>query len=58
MGMSPLTLVVLAREGASRMLVEALDVEVAADHVKRHRAQRGRTVARWWCATAGADRGM
>ncbi len=39
-GNVPTTLDELAREGARRMLVEALDAEVA-DYLKRHRAQRG-----------------
>ncbi len=39
-GKVPSTLDELAREGARRMLMEALDAEVA-DYVERHRAERG-----------------
>ena len=39
-GNAPSTLDEFAREGARRMLMEALDAEVA-DYVERHQAQRG-----------------
>jgi hypothetical protein len=42
----------LVREGARRMLAEALQAEVD-DYIARFTAEPTRTVAGWWCATAG-----
>jgi len=42
----------IAREGARRMLIEALKAE-ADDYVERHHGERTSTDARWWCATVG-----
>ena len=45
----------IAREGARRMLIEALRAE-ADDYVERYRGGRYEQDARWWCATAAARR--
>ena len=41
----------IVREGARRMLAEALQAEVDP-YIAAHAAERARTVTAWWCATA------
>ncbi len=41
----------IVREGARRMLAQALQAEVD-DYIARHAAERMRTAAAWWSATA------
>ena len=43
----------IAREGARRMLMEALQAEVD-DYVERHQGERDEDGCAWWCATAVA----
>ena len=43
----------IAREGARRMLIEALQAEVD-DYVERHRGERDEDGRARWCATAVA----
>jgi hypothetical protein len=45
----------IAREGARRMLIEALEAEVD-DYVERHRRERNEQGTPWWCATAALKR--
>ena len=46
----------IVREGARRMLAEALQAEVDA-YIARFAASGMRTAAGWWCATAPISRG-
>ena len=46
----------IVREGARRMLAEALQAEVDA-YIAAHAAERDRTAAGWWSATAITSRG-
>jgi hypothetical protein len=46
----------LAREGARRMLVTALEAEVAA-YLERHRDERDENGQRWWFGTGRRGQG-
>ncbi len=41
----------LPREGARRMIAQALELEVA-EYLARHGKRSTRRATRWWCATA------
>jgi hypothetical protein len=45
----------IAREGARRMLIEALRAEVD-DYVERYRSERDEQGMPWWCATVTPKR--
>jgi hypothetical protein len=53
---SPSLIDEIVREGARRMLAEALQAEVDA-YIAAHAAERDGTAAAWWSATAITSRG-